>query len=579
MKSDSSRLNTRRGSSRKHAFSVKKSTEISVSVLRVHPAGEPLDDLTVGDGLDHSFHHHRLQGVIGRDHGAPIGCDVARLARLRARAEPGRVALPHRPHRHDMRRPSGVHRRQPVVVGAHQTLLRPRPGQQAPSFGRPDDAVAGHVGPARPRLCHHGFPSLVGLVLHDAIWAAPTLLGRAHASRARDDVVRHGGEVDPRETRGRGGRLRQDGTGLRRAPRRVPQGALRPPGRHGHRPLRPAPPRLGHRHRHAGSWLRRAGGLGGRGGPVRTTARRSQATLDERRGPGRLPRRPGRGHRCPRWCLRRRERRPVLALVRPPGGSGRVQTGASTAGGALAICYFDWLPLPGNVVAATESLILEHNPEWPLAGGLGMYPLWTLDVAEAGFDRLETFSFDVTVPYSHDAWRGRIRASAGVAASLPPDAVAAFDLELAALLDRDFPGQPLGVPHRVWALVARAPTHRAVARTASAVGAVAQVPPAADVALVDGEVDTVVETRAEGGPLGLLRGSEARLGLAVGPPVRESDRARRPLAAQPASAGHHCSAQPRHSRVGPEAPSWPPPPRPGGRRGPGSRAHDPGARP
>ena len=125
--------------------------------------------------------------------------------------------------------------------------------------------------------------------------------------------------------------------------------------------------------------------------------------------------------------------------------------------GALAICYFDWLPLSGNVVAATESLILEHNPEWPLAGGLGMYPLWTLDVAEAGFDRLETFSFDVTVPYSHDAWRGRIRASAGVAASLPPDAVAAFDLELAALLDRDFPAQPLGVPHRVWALVARAP--------------------------------------------------------------------------------------------------------------------------
>ncbi|HEY5025445.1 MAG TPA: class I SAM-dependent methyltransferase [Acidimicrobiales bacterium] len=127
------------------------------------------------------------------------------------------------------------------------------------------------------------------------------------------------------------------------------------------------------------------------------------------------------------------------------------------AGGALAICYFDWLPLPGNVVAATETLILEHNPEWPLSGGLGMYPLWTLDVGEAGFTGLETFSFDVEIPYSHDAWRGRIRASAGVAASLPPDAVAAFDRELAVLLERDFPNQPLAVPHRVWALVARAP--------------------------------------------------------------------------------------------------------------------------
>ncbi len=126
--------------------------------------------------------------------------------------------------------------------------------------------------------------------------------------------------------------------------------------------------------------------------------------------------------------------------------------------GALAICHFDWLPLPGNVVAATEALILEHNPEWPLAGGLGMYPLWTLDVAEAGFSAIETFSFDVNVAYSHVAWRGRIRASAGVAASLPADAVAVFDDELATLLARDFPDEPLAVPHRVWALVARATT-------------------------------------------------------------------------------------------------------------------------
>ncbi|HLN41225.1 MAG TPA: class I SAM-dependent methyltransferase [Acidimicrobiales bacterium] len=126
-------------------------------------------------------------------------------------------------------------------------------------------------------------------------------------------------------------------------------------------------------------------------------------------------------------------------------------------GGALCVCYFDWLPMPGNVVTATESLILQHNPGWSFAGGLGMYPLWTLDVAAAGFLALETFSFDVEVPYRHDAWRGRIRASAGVAASLPPDAVAAFDAELADLLARDFPHEPLAVPHRVWALVARKP--------------------------------------------------------------------------------------------------------------------------
>jgi len=128
-----------------------------------------------------------------------------------------------------------------------------------------------------------------------------------------------------------------------------------------------------------------------------------------------------------------------------------------TPGGALAICYLDWLPVPGGVVAATEALVLQHNPHWDAAGGLGMYPQWTVDVRAAGFEDLETFSFDLDIPYSHEAWRGRIRASAGVAASLPPDAVAAFDAELSELLHRDFPTAELAVPHRVWALVARAP--------------------------------------------------------------------------------------------------------------------------
>ena len=128
--------------------------------------------------------------------------------------------------------------------------------------------------------------------------------------------------------------------------------------------------------------------------------------------------------------------------------------------GSLAICHFDWIPSDRNVVAATEALILAHNPTWPYAGGSGMYPAWARDVADAGFEHLETFSYDIDVPYSHEAWRGRIRASAGVAASLPPDAVRAFDRELAGLLESQFPEEPLGVPHRVWALVCRMPAPR-----------------------------------------------------------------------------------------------------------------------
>ncbi|HEX4210734.1 MAG TPA: class I SAM-dependent methyltransferase, partial [Candidatus Binataceae bacterium] len=48
---------------------------------------------------------------------------------------------------------------------------------------------------------------------------------------------------------------------------------------------------------------------------------------------------------------------------------------------ALLIAHFDWVGLPGNVVEATEALIVEHNPEWKLGGGTpGVYPHWPRDV-------------------------------------------------------------------------------------------------------------------------------------------------------------------------------------------------------
>ena len=84
-----------------------------------------------------------------------------------------------------------------------------------------------------------------------------------------------------------------------------------------------------------------------------------------------------------------------------------------------------------------------------------MYPRWAADVAGAGFSGTETFSYDVDVTYTQEAWRGRIRASSGVAASLPPEAARDFDVDHASMLAGRFPGDTLHVPHRVWALVAR----------------------------------------------------------------------------------------------------------------------------
>lgn len=124
-------------------------------------------------------------------------------------------------------------------------------------------------------------------------------------------------------------------------------------------------------------------------------------------------------------------------------------------GGAVIIAHFDWLPCADNIVAATEALILRHNPAWALGGGDGFYPQWLCHLRRANFDHVETFSFDLDVPYSHASWRGRIRASAGVAASLDRAQVRRFDRDLRQLLRASFPAEPLQVPHRVFAVMGR----------------------------------------------------------------------------------------------------------------------------
>jgi SAM-dependent methyltransferase len=121
-------------------------------------------------------------------------------------------------------------------------------------------------------------------------------------------------------------------------------------------------------------------------------------------------------------------------------------------GGALMLAHFDWLALPGNVVSSTAALILRYSPEWRGAHVVAPYHPWYLDLRNAGFAAIESFSFETDVAYTHEAWRGRIRASAGVGASLPPERAAAFDAEHAALLARDFAAEPLLIPHRCWAV-------------------------------------------------------------------------------------------------------------------------------
>ena len=124
--------------------------------------------------------------------------------------------------------------------------------------------------------------------------------------------------------------------------------------------------------------------------------------------------------------------------------------------GRLVIAHFDWLPLAGNLVEATEKLIERYNPQWVWGGGTGIHARWLPRLSDAGMRHIETFSYDTNVSYAAEAWRGRVRASAGITA-LDPDSVRDFDTELAYMLESEFPSTALLIPHRVFAIVAQAP--------------------------------------------------------------------------------------------------------------------------
>ena len=103
--------------------------------------------------------------------------------------------------------------------------------------------------------------------------------------------------------------------------------------------------------------------------------------------------------------------------------------------GVLVISHFSWLPRLDAIAEATEALILQYNPAWSAHGYAGetapRYP-----GLEAALHYCGYFYYDENITFSREDWRGRIRASRGIGASLSDDEVAAFDNAHGQLLQR-----------------------------------------------------------------------------------------------------------------------------------------------
>lgn len=121
--------------------------------------------------------------------------------------------------------------------------------------------------------------------------------------------------------------------------------------------------------------------------------------------------------------------------------------------GLFATVWMAWITRESEIAAETERLVLSYNPLWQgkdYARASPDVPEWSLPL----FERVACLDYVAQIPFTRESWRGRIRACRGVAATLPDEAVAAFDAEHARLLERSVP-ERFEIPHHVLAHVFR----------------------------------------------------------------------------------------------------------------------------
>lgn len=117
-------------------------------------------------------------------------------------------------------------------------------------------------------------------------------------------------------------------------------------------------------------------------------------------------------------------------------------------GGKLALLYMNWLPYEDKVAEKAEKLVLKYNPDWKGCGfrrNIYSLPSWVNDDF-----KLNTYhSFLLSVPFTRESWRGRIRSCRGIGASLSKEEVERFDSEHDQILKQLVP-EAFYVEHEAW---------------------------------------------------------------------------------------------------------------------------------
>ena len=121
--------------------------------------------------------------------------------------------------------------------------------------------------------------------------------------------------------------------------------------------------------------------------------------------------------------------------------------------GVFVTSHFSWMPFLDPVAKSSEDLILKHNSKWSAHSYAGEIPIAHESLVD-DFNVCGFFYYDEKIPFTHETWRGRIRASRGIGASLDQEKIKKFDEEHIELL-KDLVPDEFSVIHRIDAHIMR----------------------------------------------------------------------------------------------------------------------------
>lgn len=108
--------------------------------------------------------------------------------------------------------------------------------------------------------------------------------------------------------------------------------------------------------------------------------------------------------------------------------------------GHLLFLRMDWLPFEDAIAEASERLVLKYNPVWSGAGNK-MQPIHIPECYSSYFDTIYHEEYKLSVPFTREAWHGRMKSCRGVGATLSATEIEKWEKEHLDLLQQIAPDE------------------------------------------------------------------------------------------------------------------------------------------